>query len=493
MEDVSPGDPVFILRRAVSYRTSSSRHRMSAPLDEIALQHLRDSVSGSSLSSDGATQEETIHKPRQLSRQEIIAAQRAASREKQRAILSTQTNSVRGVDVLLPGNAIIRSSRYESGDRIRYSYVQDGESYDVSDIIEQELREAGRSSSPLYKNDLLEGVFGKNRDRDGVNEKLDRVLAKIKDERLGAQYAAVKVTEDRFENPPSARSTGSSSSMYSVDELTGRSEGRTPTPLAGPDVKRTVSPSPLGDAESRSATPTSSSMAGAARARSTTPSAHSHSQTQLHSHRQPSIASVMSDITSTSVYATPTAQLLSPTETELNLSVRSDVTLKSAPQPQPPTRPPVKRPYICPDDFGVAQMLAIIEIAGTVVKPPEPPLHPVEELLFGRSIEVQSLHPEIREIYSGAFQQLDEMDKVSAPKAFTKTSWGHVELTCNGVDAGRIPSTGAGRVRRGKGRRKMCSCLDFIVGFSIPFASLFIDFMFSFAFTFCPVVPLFNV
>jgi hypothetical protein len=39
----------------------------------------------------------------------------------------------------------------------------------------------------------------------------------------------------------------------------------------------------------------------------------------------------------------------------------------------------------------------------------------------------------------------------------------------------------------------MCSCLDFIVGFSIPFASLFIDFMFSFAFTFCPVVPLFNV
>lgn len=39
----------------------------------------------------------------------------------------------------------------------------------------------------------------------------------------------------------------------------------------------------------------------------------------------------------------------------------------------------------------------------------------------------------------------------------------------------------------------MCSCLDFIVGFSVPFVSLFIDFMFSFAFKFCPVVPLFNV
>lgn len=420
VEDVSPDDPIFILRRAVSYRTSSSRHRMSAPLDEIALQHLRDSVSGSSLSSDGATPEETIHKPRQLSRQEIIAAQRAASREKQRAILSTQTNSVRGVDVLLPGNAIIRSSRYDGMDRIRYSYVQDGESYDVSDIIEQELRETSRASSPLQKNDLLEGVFGRNKDRDGVNEKLDRVLAKIKDERLGAQYAAVKANEDQSDNPSSARSTGSSSSMYSVDDLTVRSEGRTPTPLAGPDMKRTLSPSPLGDSESRSATPTLSSTAGPPRARSTSPStqshshSHSQSQSQLHSHRQPSIASVMSDLTSTSMYATPTAQLLSPTDTELGLpvSARSDAPYKPASQPASQTRLAVKRPYICPNDFGVGHMLAIIEIAGTVVKPPEPPLHPVEEMLFGKSIEVQTLHPEIREIYSGAFQQLDEMDKV---------------------------------------------------------------------------------
>lgn len=322
---------------------------------------------------------------------------------------------MRGVDVLLPGNAIIRSSRYDVGDRIRYSYVLDGESYDVSDIIEQELRETNGSSSPLHKNDLLEGVFGRNRDRDGVNEKLDRVLAKIKDERLGAQYATTKAAEDRSEDPPSANSTGSSSSMYSVDELAGRSEGRTPTPLAVPDVKRTRTPSPLVDAESRSATPTMCSTAGAPRARSTTPSSHSHShshsQSQLHSHRQPSIASVLSDITSTSVYATPTTQLHSPAGAEPDLSVRSDATLKPASQPQP--RQPAKRPYICPDDFGVAQMLAIIEIAGTVIRPPEPPLHPVEEMLFGRSIEVQTLHPEIREIYSGAFQQLDEMDKVS--------------------------------------------------------------------------------
>ncbi|KAG9316979.1 hypothetical protein JVU11DRAFT_1159 [Chiua virens] len=425
VEDVSSEDPVFILRRAVSYRTSSSRHRMSAPLDEIALQHLRDSISGSSLSSDNATPEETIHKPRQLSRQEIIAAQRAASREKQRAILSAQTNSVRGIDVFLPGNVMIRSSRYDTGDRIRYSYVQDGESYDVSDIIEQELRETSGSPSPLPKSDLLEGIFGRSKDRDGMNEKLDRVLAKIKDERLGVQYASIKAMDDRSEDPPSAHSTGSSSSMYSVDESAMRSEGRTPTPLAGPDAKRTTSPSPLGDVDSRSATPTMPSATTPTRPRSTTPPAQS--QAQLQSHRQPSIASVLSDITSTtSMYATPTAQLVSPTELEFSMSPRTDTTSKlpalepqmqvqpyaASPLPQAPPRPPIKRPYISPDDFGVTQMLAIIEIAGTVPKVSEPPLHPVEEMLFGRSIEVQTLHPEIQEIYSGAFQQLDEMDKM---------------------------------------------------------------------------------
>ena len=62
------------------------------------------------------------------SRQEIIAAQRAAARATQRAIVSAQTNSVRGMDVLLPGNAMLCSSHYDVGDRMRYSYVEpDGE------------------------------------------------------------------------------------------------------------------------------------------------------------------------------------------------------------------------------------------------------------------------------------------------------------------------------------------------------------------------------
>ncbi|KAG6331524.1 hypothetical protein ID866_7566 [Astraeus odoratus] len=382
IEDVNAEDPVFILRRAISYRTSTSRHRLSAPLDEIALQHLRDSISGSSLSSDPGTTPADDVKPRQLSRQEIIAAQRAASREKQRAILSTQSNSVRGVDVLLPGNALIRSSRYDSDEKMRYSYVQDGESFDISDIVEEELRE----TSGTHKNDLLEGAFGRN--KDGANEKIDRVLTKIKDGRLQTQTS---VSHSRFSQTDSLGSAPSTSaSEYSADDGPAvRSDGRTPTPLAG--AKRTASPTAA--VTSRTPTPTSDGRYG--RARSTNPPKPTTVSSQTHPHRQPSIASVMSDL-SASAYATPTAQLLTPTGSPQNTTM---------------PKAPIRRPYIPKDDFGVSHMMAIIEIASSVNRSIEPPLHPIEELLFGKSVEVQSLHPDIREIYSGAFQQLDEMDK----------------------------------------------------------------------------------
>ncbi|KAG0695814.1 hypothetical protein DFH29DRAFT_1005088 [Suillus ampliporus] len=382
MDDVHPDDPVFILRRAISYRTSSSRHRMSAPLDEIALQHYRDSVSGSSLSSDNQTSGTEEVKPRQLSRQEIIAAQRAASRASQKAILSAQMNSVRGVDVLLPGNAMIRSSRYDSGDKTRYSYVLDGESFDISDIVEQELCE-GNSAQ---KSDLLEGVLGRN--KEGMNEKIDRLLNKIKDGRLHTQYV-IAAAPSQSDSLPSA---GSAPSEYSVDDaVTARpgSDGRTPTPLAGGVTGARRVASPVSDT---SRTPTPTAVDGRhGRARSTTPKTGSSASRSL---RQSSIASVMSEV---SMYATPTGQLVSPPETPR---------IEIAPKPQN-----VKRPYIPKDDFGVSHMMAIIEIAGAAPKAPQTSGHPVDELLFGKPIDVTSLHPEIQEIYAGAFQQLDEMDK----------------------------------------------------------------------------------
>lgn len=383
IDDVHIDDPVFILRRAISYRTSSSRHRMSAPLDEIALQHFRDSVSGSSLSSDNQTSGTEEVKPRQLSRQEIIAAQRAASRANQKAILSAQMNSLRGVDVLLPGNAMIRSSRYDSGDKMRYSYVQDGESFDISDIVEQEFCE-GNSAQ---KSDLLEGVLGRN--KESMNEKIDRVLNKIKDGRLQAQY--VVAASNQSDGLPSA---GSAPSEYSVDDaVTARSgsDGRTPTPLASSVTGARRVASPVSDT-SRTPTPTATDGRHS-RTRSTTPSSKQGTSASRPL-RQSSIASVMSEV---SMYATPTGQLISPPETP-----RTDTATK----PRIP-----KRPYIPKDDFGLSHMMAMIEITGSAPKVPQTSVHPVDELLFGKPIDMTTLHPDIQEIYAGAFQQLDEMDK----------------------------------------------------------------------------------
>lgn len=398
MDDVHPDDPVFILRRAISYRTSSSRHRMSAPLDEIALQHFRDSVSGSSLSSDNTVEE---IKPRQPSRQEIIAAQRAESRANQKAIVSAQTNSVRGVDVLLPGNAIIRSSRYDSGDKTRYSYVQDGESFDISDIVEQELCEGNQAQ----KSDLLEGVLG--RPKEGMNKKIDRVLNKIKDGRLHTQYAIAAAP-----SPDNLPSAGSAPSEYSMDDaVTARSgsEGRTPTPISITGARRVASP-----VSDTSRTPTPTPADGRhSRTQSTAPSSKPKSSASR-PHRQSSITSVMSEV---STYATPTAQLISPPGTPRT---------ETAPKQQN-----IKRPFVPKDDFGISHMMAIIEIAGSAPRVPQTPGHPVDELLFGKPLDVTSLHPEIQEIYAGSFQQLDEMDKVGA-----STLMGYFALTVAVIDTG---------------------------------------------------------
>ncbi|KAI0059360.1 hypothetical protein BV25DRAFT_1889997 [Artomyces pyxidatus] len=402
-DDVHPDDPVFILRRAITYRASSTRHRLSAPLDEIALQHLhRESMSSSSATSEAGAGADSEPKQRHMSKQELITAQRAASRANQRAILSAQTNSVRGVDVLLPGNAMLRSSRYNVDDRTRYSYIQpDGEAYDISDIMEEVWRgeiEQKKATASGGKGDLLEGVLSPN--RAGLSEKLDRVLSKIKD---GKGVSLIP------SSPPSSASTVDSiasaySNMDPSDDDTktlGQPNSRSTTPSAAQlnarsgslTGQRVVSPAPASG--SRTATPVS---ADGKRARTATPTSSSSSKGSPDPHlRQPSIASVMSD---TSGYRTAVG---SPVQSSPSVPTRAVFTPK-------PVRP---KPVIPKDDFGVSHMMAIIELAGLRNKtPPLSPMDPVDELLFGREIDLETLHPHIREIYGPSFQQLDDMDKI---------------------------------------------------------------------------------
>jgi hypothetical protein len=436
-EDVTSEDPVFVLRRAVTYRTSSSRHRLSAPLDEIALQQLhRDSMSSSSAASDDGDA-----KPRHMSKQELITTQRAVWRANQRAILSSQANSQRGVDLLLPNNVVLRSSRYDTDERTRYSYVEGGETYDISDIMEEEWD----SSAVAGQGDLLEGVFERGRARDGVDEKLNRVLSKIRDNRTIQRTAS--------ETPPSSATT--IDSVYSdageSEELVtpvGRSRSATPMGASGdkaddilprgsrgpsPASERTVTPEIR---KQRSVTPSSVTQGRS------TPQQYPLAQAPLAPHlRQTSINSVTTD-TSTSGYRTAVG---SPVATSPSLAKVGPLRSR---------KPKVTLPK---DDFGVSHMMAIIELAGLQDKPPPPePVHPVDEMLFGKPIQMDELHPAIRDIYAPTFRQLNEMDQASALFCSARTT---PLLNLSLTDARRSPPTSSFVL-------KINSCSFFFVFFS---------------------------
>lgn len=373
MEDVNPDDPMFILRRATSYRpsTNHARHRVSLGLDEIALakQKLhRDSAS--STASDAPPEETKIRvvpSSSGLSPREIIAKQREATRANQRAILSASTNSVRGTDVLLPDNAIIRSARYNTEDKMRYSYVQpDGETYDISDIVEEEWRDSDD------RNDVLEGALKQDR----IGEKLDRVLNKIQ-------------SGGRQQQTTNASRSNSPDSQYSD---AARSRSVTPG-SAGLNSRTAIPPAIAREMASQAATGRSSPSV---RPGTTTPTAaRSGSTTSFPGagRRQESVTSVMSD--DVSGYATPMA----PSSPE---SLRT-----------PTPKAQQKRLIIPKDDFGVSQMMAVIEVRASTPRKTLPPLDPVDEMLFGRPMDLGSLHPKIRDVYADAFKQMDDMDRVS--------------------------------------------------------------------------------
>jgi len=318
-------------------------------------------------------------------RQELIAAQRAASLANQKSILSTQTNSVRGVDVLLPGNAMLRSSRYDVGDKMRYSYVEpDGETYDISDIVEEEWQDKNYAN----KNDLLEGVFVKN--KDGLGDNFDRVLNKIKDGKASGRVPATQLQSGSQLDSLGLRRSASPSE-YSIQQSTSRST----TPLSAGFNANTRTPTPT------SATFGSTQKNIVSSSRTTTPTGQEaknqkgRTNPSNTSHRNPSIASVMSDM---SGYGTPSSHM--PNESP-DGSPRSAVTPK-------PLR---KRPYLPKDDFGLSHMMTLIQLAGSSPKPPMPPLDAVDELLFGRKLDMETLHPQIRDIFSESFKQLEAIDK----------------------------------------------------------------------------------
>ncbi|PCH41669.1 hypothetical protein WOLCODRAFT_137536 [Wolfiporia cocos MD-104 SS10] len=385
-DDIQPDDPVFILRRAVAYRPSTSRHRLSAPLDEIALSHLhRDSVASSSVGSDstaGPSEDAKSVTSSQTSKQAIIAAQRAASRANQRAILSAQANSARGLDVVLPGNAIIRSSRYEVGDRMRYSYVEpDGETtYDISDIVEEEWRNEVGARTNTNADDLLHGVLA--RGKDGLGAKLERVLSKIKHEK-GSGRAPVSQTTSGSTTDSVSSIRSNSPSIYSLAE---NDRAATATPTAQTSTGRLTSASAHTERIASSTSRLSNYTTASSGTRSITPSA---------GQRRPPHGRNGSSLSDMSTYGT------APSSTPIPGHVHAATPVKNT-----------RRLVLPKDDFNLQHMMSVIEARASQRKTPElPPQDPVDELLFGKQLDPSTLHPDIGDIYSSTLQQLDEMDE----------------------------------------------------------------------------------
>lgn len=417
-DDIQPDDPIFVLRRAVSLRLPGSntrQHRMSAPLDEIAMQQLQRELSASDGSEAGeksvslgqqAAQAQAQQPQQQMSRQEIIAAQRAASRANQAALLTAQANSERGVDILLPDRGRLRSVRSGGDDRIRYSYIQpDGETYDISDIIEEEWSDDSRGRTrddPVDSWDddddaAVKAVAGARLDVEGKpaakgEDLLGEVLAKPRD--------IIQKSIDRVLTKINGKLSSSTSSAASQSARVGASE----SPSSQYSFNET--------ATTRAVSPNSGQNQNTSNSRSSTPITTSRAPSRTQSGRaatahktQTSITSVMSDSTAMDRSRTGTPAANNPM---VNGTGTAPLALRSQPPPKP-TKLKIK------DDFGLEQMIAIIELAASREKPPPPsPLSYEDEVLFGPTLSANDLHPRVRDIFEPALQSLEEMDRVSS-------------------------------------------------------------------------------
>ncbi|KAG8817050.1 hypothetical protein FRC17_000078 [Serendipita sp. 399] len=431
VEDINPEDPTFILRRAVAYPMNNApRSKLSAPLDDLALRHShlqaqRESITASEASTNkdddtmispatprpGAVGASVASRapPAQLSRQEIIAAQRAASRANQRAIISAHANPEQGVDILLPDKATIRSSRIGADDGFRYSYIlPDGEKFDISQYMEEEWPDHQDShkeqvSSSGSRNDLLEGVLGRHgvaeNGQQTIGEKIDRVLNKLKG---NPQIVGTRVI----------------SGIYSDKDVV--------IPPARP--QRSVERAP-----SRSGTPNDMAIASKnVTQRSTSTAEHRPNQASIDSSEMSAYESTTSTPNKLDhiVFSKPKTTFDGANDSP-NRSMLDEGTEEDHYLPPASTR---KRPLLVlkDHDFGLSRMMAVIEM-NAAMRAPAPwqkqssrgigrqrlrrqhslltSQSIVDDVLFGPTMDMEELHPRVREIFEPVAKQLEALDK----------------------------------------------------------------------------------
>ncbi|GJJ07842.1 hypothetical protein Clacol_002047 [Clathrus columnatus] len=431
-EDIRPDDPVFILRRAIGLRNSGKSK--PAPLDDYALQkkhhqghpshkdNLNTETAAPNIHENGHTNPASAS-PNASSLQERIAAQRQVYREKQRAILSTQTNSERGVDILLPGNAMLRSTALDaSGDKMRYSYVQDGEVYDISDIVEEERRhDAGKEKQTGFLQETQQRKDDWLVHQEGLGDNLDRLLTRIKDSRAVA--AARTQTQPGRAFGESANNLSpttiesrrvSDLSAYSVDdqEEVGSPSGvnMLPQPVQPHQYSHPREQLLENFSSSRTETPVGLNSGRVTPTRSAV-------KNESPPNKQPSTGSLRSDegSSSTNEIVTPLSTSSTPATTATQHG-GSVLTGRAGSASGARTGPAGRRsPLVMKGDLGVANMITVIELSAGVnsnsFTKKKSSLADYVDDLFGPTLDIEDLHPRVREMYAGTLKQLDEMDR----------------------------------------------------------------------------------
>ena len=475
--DLLPTDPVFVLRRVIPRPLSTGRRE---PLDDVALaqksagvlerqQTVPSLANGSMPDAARGT----------LSPQEIIAAQRAASRANQKALISANANQQQGVDIHLPTRGTFRSSRIIGSGEMRYSFIDDGgETYDISELLEEEWGPDGSKSSPeilqqpppllraptdqsLYVTapstpdetgepsmrkrssssasvDILQTAIERSagKPNEKLEEKLQRVINKVKSSAGSTGTQRPESTEILVASSTSGRST----------PPTGRS-----TPLARDRELTTLPEDNVADMTPRPERPDRSAARGVPPSASSsfvsttsTGSDYQHTAASVNRiisrHRQqPSIASIMSDISGPSPHYQADDDRSS-----------TPVTATSSTHPTPPlfgavfTRsvsvvsPTPKAPVVYTDDFGIKAMMAVIQarareeqggwrprskftrgtrdlltVKGDQREQPDESekMDEVQRALYGERLDMADVYPDFRPIVGGLQSRLDGLDR----------------------------------------------------------------------------------
>lgn len=410
-----------------------------------------------------------------LSPQEIIAAQRAATRANQKALISAQTNHSQGVDVVVRDKGVIRSSRLlepNGSESVRYSYIDDdGETYDISELLEEEWGQEGDdeyrpqtemlspphltrqgtdqsvyvtapstpdpnalngpilgagsrarpSSTASGSHDLLHTVIARSagQPEEKLEEKLHRVIDKAKS---GSLKSSSSVDDLKQVQPVVTASTGTGPAVGTGNG--GRttpvhtSSGRTTPSQQQPSGRMTPqarSLSPLPEGREADLTP---------RPASKQQNYHNTAVTVnriISRHRQqPSIASIAS------ILSAPT-----PHEDDEGGGSTTPQTATSSSHPTPPTSysggvyrravstsptPPPQKPILYTDDFGIKALVAIVQARARELGAQAKPVQlkesdEVEKYLVGEKVMMETVHPDIRGCFANVQSRLDKFDE----------------------------------------------------------------------------------